>query len=314
MAKDQPVAHGGQAVIEGVAMRGQRVMATAVRRTDGSIVVDKQRVTPWAEKYPILKWPLVRGSVAMIESLVVGTKALVFSAAQFAEGEDVEFTGRDTTLVVLVAFTVTVLVFIALPALVVRLAQHLIHSTLLLNLVEGLLKVVLFVAYVGGIGLFPDIRRVFEYHGAEHKTINAFEAGEELTVDNVRRHTTLHYRCGSSFLLLVLLTSIIIFSLVTVAGRPPFLERLLIHLAILPLVAGVSYELIRAASKHNSFFLLRWLASPGLLVQVLTTREPDDAELEVAIRALDEVLAGAEEPVSGDAAGDKPVDQEGQNT
>ncbi|MDI6869747.1 MAG: DUF1385 domain-containing protein [Bacillota bacterium] len=301
MAKDQPVAHGGQAVIEGVAMRGQRVMATAVRKADGRIVVDKQPLVPWAERYPILKWPLVRGSVAMIESLVVGTKALVFSASQFAEGEDVEFTAKDTTLVVLLAFAVTVVVFIALPAFVVRLAQPVIRSALLLNLLEGLLKVALFVAYVGGIGLFPDIRRVFEYHGAEHKTINAFEAGEELTVENVRRHTTLHYRCGSSFILIVLLTSILVFSLVTAAGRPPFLQRFLIHLAILPVVAGVSYELIRHASRRGSFFLLRWLASPGLLIQALTTREPHDAQLEVAVRALNEVLAGEDDgaPATG---------------
>lgn len=298
MANDQPVAHGGQAVIEGVAMRGQRVMATAVRRADGRIVVDKQKVAPWADRYPLLKWPLVRGSVAMLESLVVGTKALVFSAAQFAEGEKVEFTGKDTTLVVLLAFAVTVVVFIALPAFLVRLAQPVIHSTLLLNLLEGLLKVGLFVLYVAGIGFFPDIRRVFEYHGAEHKTINAFEAGDGLSVENVRRHTTLHYRCGSSFILLVLLTSILVFSLVTAAGRPPFLTRFLIHLAILPLVAGVSYELIRYASRKGSFFLLRWLASPGLLVQRLTTRQPDDSQLEVAIRALNEVLAGPVEEVA----------------
>lgn len=302
MAKDQPVAHGGQAVIEGVAMRGQRVMATAVRRADGQIVVDKQELVPWSVRFPFLKWPLVRGSVAMIESLVVGTKALIFSASQFAEGEEVEFTAKDTTLVVLLAFAATVLIFIALPAFLVRLAESLITSPLLLNLLEGLLKVTLFTLYVGAIGLFPDIRRVFEYHGAEHKTINAFEAGDPLAVESVRRHTTLHYRCGSSFILLVLLTSILVFSLVTAAGRPAFLERFLIHLAILPLVAGVSYELIRYASRKGSFFLARWLASPGLLVQKLTTREPDDSELEVAIRALEEVLGGTESGEPGPEA------------
>jgi uncharacterized protein YqhQ len=294
MTKDQPVAHGGQAVIEGVAMRGPRVMATAVRRNDGRIVVDRQRLTPWGERYPLLKWPLIRGSVAMMESLVVGTRALVFSASQFAEGEDVEFTAKDTTLVVFLAFGLTVLIFIALPALAVRLVQPVILSPLLLNLLEGLLKVALFVAYIWGIGLFPDIGRVFEYHGAEHKTINAYEAGEEPTVENVRRHTTLHYRCGSSFILIVLLTSILVFSLVTAAGRPPFLQRFLIHLAILPVVAGVSYELIRYASRRGAFFLVRWLASPGLLIQALTTRQPDDAQLEVAVRALAEVLASSD--------------------
>lgn len=295
MGKDQPVAHGGQAVIEGVAMRGQRVMATAVRRTDGRIVVDKQALAPWGERYPVLKWPLVRGSVAMVESLVVGTKALVFSAAQFAEGEEVEFTAKDTSLVVLVAFAATLLVFIALPALLVRLLQPLIHSTLLLNLVEGLIKITLFALYVGGIGLLPDIRRVFQYHGAEHKTINAYEAGDELTVEQVQRHTTLHYRCGSSFILLVLIVSILVFSLVTAAGRPPYFQRLLIHLAILPVVAGLSYELIRYASRKHAFFLLRWLASPGLLVQWLTTRPPTDDQVEVAVRALEEVLGGTDD-------------------
>ncbi|MGE5508544.1 MAG: DUF1385 domain-containing protein [Chitinophagales bacterium] len=299
MAKDQPVAHGGQAVIEGVAMRGKSVMATAVRRTDGRIVVDKQVLVPWGERYPVLKWPLVRGSVAMIESLVVGTKALVFSAAQFAEGEEVEFTAKDTSLVVLVAFAATVLIFIALPALLVRLLQPLVHSTLLLNLIEGLIKVTLFALYVGGIGLLPDIRRVFQYHGAEHKTINAYEARDELTVERVQRHTTLHYRCGSSFILLVLIVSILVFSLVTAAGRPPYFTRLLIHLAILPVVAGLSYELIRYASRKNAFFLFRWLASPGLLVQWLTTREPSDDQVEVAVRALTEVLGGTDDTPAG---------------
>ncbi|MGE5506978.1 MAG: DUF1385 domain-containing protein [Chitinophagales bacterium] len=294
MAKDQPVAHGGQAVIEGVAMRGQRVMATAVRRADGSIVVDKREIIPWSARYPFLKWPVVRGSVAMVESLVVGVNALSFSAQQFAEGEDVELTGKDTAWMVLLAFAVTLVVFVAVPAYVARLVQHLIPSILLLNLLEGLLKVALFTGYIWAISLLPDIRRVFEYHGAEHKTINAFERGDELTVDKVRAHTTLHYRCGSSFLLIVLLTSILVFSLVTAAGRPPFLQRFLIHLAILPLVAGLSYELIRYASRRDAFFLVRWLASPGLLIQKLTTREPDDSQLEVAIRALDEVLAGLE--------------------
>jgi uncharacterized protein YqhQ len=303
MAKDQPVAHGGQAVIEGVAMRGQRVMATAVRRTDGSIVVDKREIIPWSVRFPILKWPLVRGAVAMVESLVVGVNALTFSAQQFAEGEEVELTGKDTAWMVVVAFALTLVIFVALPALVARLLQGLIPSILLLNLVEGLVKVALFTGYIWGISLLPDIRRVFEYHGAEHKTINAFERGDELTVDNVRRHTTLHYRCGSSFLLLVMLTSIVVFSLVTSAGRPPFLERFLIHLAILPLVAGLSYELIRYASRRDAFFLMRWLASPGLLIQKLTTREPDDSQLEVAIRALDEVLAGLDTPSGAPKAG-----------
>lgn len=301
---EKAVTYGGQAVIEGVMMKGKRHLATAVRRGEGDIIVQSKEITPWSQRFPILKYPIFRGALALIEAMIIGIGALNFSASQFAEEEEVELTTKDMVLMILFAFGLSIVFFIILPALAIRFVQDQITNNVLLNLVEGLIKVTIFLGYVAAIGLMPDIRRVFQYHGAEHKTIHAYERGEELTVENVQKYSTLHPRCGTNFIFIVLIVSVFVFSFF---GRPPFLERILIHLAILPLVAGLSYEVLRQAGKDKPLLIFRILALPGLWLQKLSTREPSNDQVEVAIRSLEEVLAMENNQVSYEAGVAKSV-------
>lgn len=280
--------YGGQAVIEGVMMRGRGHVAIACRRADNEIVLQEEPVLSWLTRIPMLRWPMLRGMVVLIESLVLGIRALNFSASVFAGEEAEELGPKEMALTMIMAFAMTAGLFIGVPALVARLVEGHVGSNLVLNLIEGGVKVTMFVLYILAISLMPDIRRVFQYHGAEHKAINCYEAGLPLTVENVRRQSLIHTRCGTNFLLIVLLTSIAVFSFF---GRPPFLLRILIHIAILPIVAGIAYEIIKRAAQPNAWWILKAIARPGMWLQRLTTRQPDDSQVEVAIRALDVVLA-----------------------
>ncbi|HHY15405.1 MAG TPA: DUF1385 domain-containing protein, partial [Firmicutes bacterium] len=228
----------------------------------------------------------LRGAVALVETMIMGIKSLNYSASEYG-GEEEQLTAKEIVLTMGFAVLLTVVLFVVLPAYLLRFVQVYISSNVLLNLVEGLIKISFFTAYIAAIAWMDDIKRVFAYHGAEHKTINCYESGQELTVDNVTGHSRIHARCGTNFLLVVLFTSVFVFSFF---GRPPFLQRILIHLAIMPLVAGLSYELIRKAGQEDCHPVFRWLAKPGMLLQNLTTREPDRQQMEVAIRALDSVL------------------------
>ncbi|NLJ86884.1 MAG: DUF1385 domain-containing protein [Firmicutes bacterium] len=247
----------------------------------------EESIVPWAQRYPILGWPVVRGSVALIEAMIMGMRSLSFSASQFADEEEEELTTKDLVLTVGFALLLTVGLFIALPAYIIGFVQSSVQHNVVLNLLEGLIKITFFVLYIIGISFMPDIRRVFEYHGAEHKTINCYEAGEALLAENVAKYTTVHRRCGTNFMLIVLFTSVFVFSFF---GRPPFLQRVLLHLALLPVVAGLSYELVRLAGRPNPPLWVEAVAAPGLLLQKLTTREPDAKQIEVAIEALQVVL------------------------
>lgn len=278
--------YGGQAVIEGVMMRGQYHAAVAVRKADQSITVLEENLRPWSDRFPILKKPILRGSAALIESLIMGLRSLNYSASQFGEAEE-QLTTKELVLTMIFALVVTVALFIVLPAFLLRFVQSYISSNIVVNLVEGVIKVSIFVLYIAAIAWMEDIKRVFAYHGAEHKTINCYEAGEELTVENVAKHSRIHARCGTNFLLIVLFTSVFVFSFF---GRPPFLQRILIHVAIMPLVAGLSYELIRKAGQKDCHPVFRLLAKPGMLLQNLTTVEPDEHMIEVAIKALKTVV------------------------
>ncbi len=280
--------YGGQAVIEGVMMRGKHFTSIAVRKMNQDITVKVDALKPWSDRFPILKKPIIRGAAALIETLIIGLKSLSYSAAEYSESEEEQLTAKELVLTMAFALLLTVGLFVILPAYVIRLIQSSISSNFLLNLIEGLIKISFFVAYIIGISWMKDIQRVFEYHGAEHKAINCHEAGSELAVEQVRRHSRIHARCGTNFLLIVLFTSVIVFSFF---GRPPFLQRILIHLAIMPLVAGLSYEIIRQAGRDDCHPIFKWLAKPGMALQYFTTREPDDGQIEVAIQALQSVLA-----------------------
>lgn len=281
--------YGGQAVIEGVMMRGRESLSIAVRRPDESVAVHEEPLRPWAARWPFLKWPLVRGAVALVEAMVIGMRALNFSAnQQVAEDEQEQLGFWEMAVTFLIAIALTVGLFILLPAFIIRLVQDSISSNVLLNLVEGAIKITFFSVYIVAIGQMEDIKRVFQYHGAEHMAINCHEANLPLTVDNVRKQSLIHTRCGTNFLLIVLFMSVFLFSFF---GRPPFLQRVGLHLLLLPVVAGLSYEVIRHAAKENAFAVVRWVATPGMWMQRLTTRRPEDKQIEVAIEALERVLA-----------------------
>lgn len=280
-------------------MRGPHKIATAVRKPDGEITVKTQDIKP-IFKSKILKLPLIRGSVALIEAMLVGIKELMYSA-EFYE-EEVEEDAFDKFLrkifkensdqaiiyfSVAVALLISIGAFIILPNLVAGLLNSLVESHLLLNLLEGLLRVGLFTAYVYLISKMEDIKRVFMYHGAEHKTIYAYENGDELTVENARKYITLHPRCGTSFLVNVLIISIIVFSFF---GWPSIVMRIVTRLVMMPVIAGLSYEINRYIGKSENKGIAKVLAKPGFQFQKLTTKEPTDDMLEVAIAAMKEVI------------------------
>ena len=287
---------GGQAVIEGVMMRAPRSMAIAVRRPSGEIVVRRDMVVPLSERFPVVKLPIVRGAVALFSSLITGIKALNFSANEaLAEEDGNEKNGELSSWAMAgtmaIAFGFGILLFFILPLYATKLLTQLAlisDNNIVFNLVDGVIRVAVFLLYIWSISRMKDIQRVFQYHGAEHKSIFAFEAGEELTVANVRRYSRLHPRCGTSFLLIVMLVSIVIFSLIPKLW--PFYMKAGARVILLPLIAGVSYEFLKWSARNDHSPLVKMIIAPGLALQRLTTREPDDSQLEVAIRSMQEAL------------------------
>ncbi|MBN2285484.1 MAG: DUF1385 domain-containing protein [Tissierellales bacterium] len=290
---------GGQALIEGIMMRGPHKIATAVRKPDGEITIRTQNINP-VFKSKVLKLPIIRGSFALIEAMLVGVKELMYSAEFY--GEDLEedafdkiirkiFKGKADQVIiyfsVIFALLISVGAFIILPSLVANFIRPVVGNSFLLNLTEGLIRVGLFTLYIYMISKMEDIRRVFMYHGAEHKTIYAYENGDELTVENASRYITLHPRCGTSFIVNVLIISIIVFSFF---GWPNPWMRILVRLFMLPVIAGLSYEINRFIGKNEKSTLAHWLSIPGFQFQKLTTKEPTPDMLEVAIAALKEVI------------------------
>lgn len=277
---------GGQAVIEGVMMRGKTHVAVAVRQPDGEISVDVRPVNSISDRYPILKKPFLRGVVSLVESLVMGMKALAYSA-QVSGDEDEKLDSKEMALTIAVSAGLAILLFIVIPTWSMRFLTGITQDHMALNLAEGVLRMAIFLAYIAAISSMNDIQRVFQYHGAEHKTIYTYEAGLPLKVENVRPFSTLHPRCGTNFLMIVMLISMFIF---TFLGWPSLLERIASRIILMPVIAGVSYELIRYAGAHTDNTLVRIAITPGLLLQKLTTRQPDDSQIEVAIASLKAVV------------------------
>ncbi len=288
--------YGGQAVIEGVMMRGRRRLAVAVRNPQGAIVVHEEPLPPRIYQGLITRMPFVRGLVLLWDALVLGTRALMWSAdvaaaetAPAGETPPSPFAGPLAWGMMAFSLALGIGLFFLVPTAVAnRLEVWLGLSKTFSALLEGLLRLALFIAYLVAIGRLPDIRRVFAYHGAEHKTINAYEAGAALTPESVARFSTLHTRCGTSFLLFVLVISILLF--VPLQFDSWYL-RLVSRLLLIPVVAGIAYEFLRFSTRYRKNPLIRFLITPGLALQKLTTREPDLAMLEVAIAALRPVLA-----------------------
>jgi uncharacterized protein YqhQ len=278
--------YGGQAVIEGVMMRGQKAMVTAVRRPSGGLAIDVQPLatiyTSWMRRAP-----LIRGIIVLIEALVLGIKTLLYSANVSLEEEEAEISGGLVWAMVAVSLVFAVALFFMAPLFLTKLLDPYLNSPLVFNLVDGFIRLVILIAYLKLMTLVPDIKRVFAYHGAEHKAVNAYEDGAPLEVEAARKYSTAHVRCGTSFLFVVLIIAIIVFALV---GLPSLWLMVLSRILLIPVIAALSYEVIYFGANHAKNSLVRAIVAPGLWLQALTTKEPDDSQLEAALTALEKVI------------------------
>lgn len=287
--KGQPsAAIGGQAVIEGVMMRGKRHWSLAVRKPDGDIFLKTEELTPLAVRFPFLKWPVLRGIIALWESMALGMKALSISASISVEEEDFTISKKEMFLSFGLGILLAVGLFVVLPLYATKQVDHWFPNSALFILAEGILRILILIVYILVVSRISQLRRLFEYHGAEHKTIHAFEHGLELDVANIGRFSPLHPRCGTSFLLIVMVLAIIVFSFV---GIPGLFWLVLSRIIGIPLIIGLGYEVIKYAGKHTENRFMRVVMYPGMLLQRLTTREPDEGQIEVAIKALEGVTS-----------------------
>lgn len=295
---------GGQAVIEGVMMRGPKKIGIAVRKPNGEIEVDIQDSLPFTKRNRILSVPIIRGSAALVDSLGTGIKSLTYSASFFEDADEgskfdkflkKKFGDKAENMIMgfslVLSFVIAIAIFIGIPTYLASLIDRITQNTIIKNLLEGIIRLVIFIGYIYLISKLKDIQRVFEYHGAEHKSIFCYEAGEELTPENAMKYKRFHPRCGTNFLLIVMIISIFLFSFF---GWPGVAMRIISRIIFLPVVAGLSYELIKWLGRSDSR-LAKILVYPGLMLQKLTTREPDEKQLEVAIEALKAVLPDGED-------------------
>lgn len=317
----QPYYYGGQAVMEGVMMRGRSTIAVAVRAPDGFIVVYEEELKPGPVLRKVKGWPFIRGAVVLWDTLLLGMRALIFSAnvslaeeddgsEEGAQEEPALLTGPFLWITVGLSLLFSIALFFVLPLAAIGFLDRWIASDLVSNLVEGAIRLGILLGYMWFIGRMPDISRVFGYHGAEHKTINAWEAGLPMDVANVRTRALAHVRCGTGFLLLVVVISVFIFALL---GRPPWVWRVASRIFLVPVIAAIGYEVIRFGAAHAEHVIMKVILWPGMLLQRVTTREPDDSMLEVAIAAFKRV-AVRDQAMTPEAVEDGviAVDQLGQ--
>jgi len=278
--------YGGQAVIEGVMMRGQKYMVTVVRRPKGGLAMDIQSL---ATIYTsgVRKAPFMRGIIVLIEALVLGIKSLIYSANVSLEEEEEEISGWLVWTLVSVSLVLAVALFFIAPLFLTKLLDPYITSSLVFHLIEGGIRIAIFIVYLKLLTFVPDIRRVFAYHGAEHKVVNAYEDGVPLEVEAIKGYSTAHARCGTSFLFAVLIIAILVFAVI---GRPSLWLMLLSRIILIPVIAALGYEVTHFSARHIKNGLVRAILAPGLWLQALTTREPDDSQLEVAVSALKKVV------------------------
>ncbi len=278
---------GGQAVIEGVMMRSENKMAIAVRNPEGKIITKTQKLDLLSEK--MKKWFFIRGIVNLIEMLSQGIKALNFSA-DVSLGEDYNTEKKNSWFIFLITVVfgvgIGLFIFKFLPLLVAQWINP--SSNILFNIIDGSLKLLIFIAYVYGISLMKDVRRVFEYHGAEHAAVHCYEAKEKLTVKNAKKYSTIHPRCGTSFIMIVILVSVIVYTFIPMGFS--FIEKLIYRILLLPIIAGIAFELLKLGAKYENNLFLKFLSRPGLWIQKITTQPPDDEQLEVALVALKKVV------------------------
>jgi uncharacterized protein YqhQ len=307
---NEPMQVGGQAVLEGVMMRAKGMIATAVRRPDGKIVVKKEEFHSLAERYPFLRIPVIRGAVGLLEMMYIGIKTLNYSAEVALDDSSGDNTpskkGQSVfslTVSLIVALALGVGIFFFIPLFIATLLFRIEQQPLLFNLVAGVIRIAILVAYLFSISLLKDIYRLFQYHGAEHKAVFTFEQNAPLEISSAMKFTRFHPRCGTSFVLLVMLVSILLFSLLDAAvllgvGSLTLPIRLATHIPFIPVVGGISYELLKFSAKHSSSPLGRMLVAPGLWLQTITTKEPDETQMEVSLCAIKAALRLDESPVA----------------
>ncbi|KKN16721.1 hypothetical protein LCGC14_0973060 [marine sediment metagenome] len=277
---------GGQAVLEGVMMRGSHYWAVAVRNPNGEIILKDHPIKSAVSKFNFLKLPLLRGVTALIENLVIGFKALNFSAGVSVGEDEKPLSPWHMAISFGISMLLVVVLFMAIPFFTTRLAKSMVQNKVLFTMIEGFIRISIFIGYVYLISLLKDIRRVFQYHGAEHKVVNAFENKEPLNQKSASKYSTIHVRCGTNFVIIVFIIAVVLFSFLPVTD---FYLRIAGKILFAPIIAGVAYEIIRRASKTRSRFI-KVIIKPGLWLQKLTTKEPDDAQVEVALASLERVL------------------------
>ena len=291
-ARTKIFAAGGQAVIEGVLMRSKRNMAIAVRTPKGRISVKRERLHSVTERYKILSLPFARGIVNMAEMLAIGFRALNYSANEAMGTEEEKVSSGEMALTAVIAAGIALVLFKFLPLLAANalypLFKDINGSYILFNILDGVIKIMLFLAYIAAIGLMKDVKRLFEYHGAEHMAVHCYEHKKELTVQNVKKFRPEHPRCGTSFIIIVLIMSIFIYTFIPLSFS--FWEKLGLRILLLPVIAGISYELLKLSAKFGDNAAMRMVTLPGILVQKMTTRRPDSKQTEVAIASLKAVL------------------------
>jgi uncharacterized protein YqhQ len=278
---------GGQAILEGVMMRHGTKIAAAVRRPDKEIVFQEREYIPLTKRYKVLGWMFIRGTITLFEMMLIGIQCLMFSAEVALSEEEKKPQGWEMYVSFVISFAIAIFFFVVVPAFFFTKVKFYIDNLFLLNILEGCVRLGMFLCFLSATLFMTDMRRVYMYHGAEHKTVFAWENGQELTVENVKNFSTRHPRCGTSFILFVMIVSILVFSLL---GRPDFLHRVIYKILLMPVIAGISYEVIRFTGKHSHSKLVQMLSWPGLALQKITTREPDDDQIEVAIAAMKKVI------------------------
>jgi uncharacterized protein YqhQ len=289
-----PHLYGGQAVVEGVMMRGARHWAVAVRRPNGDVHLESHDIRSVADRHPILRKPLLRGVIVLGQSLAIGMRALMIAANQSVDDEE-QLTSKQIGVSLVVALVLFIGVFILGPTTLFTWVEGRIGEGVPLLIGEGVFRVMLFVGYLWLIGRTKDIHRVFEYHGAEHKTIAAYEHGDELVPGKVDRYPKEHVRCGTNFLIIVMVITIFVF---TLFGTPDLLWRIVSRIVAIPIIAGIAYEALRLGARFHGSLVMRALMAPGIWLQKITTQEPDDSQIEVAIASFDEVRRREEEAAS----------------
>jgi len=283
--KEPSLAFGGQAVMEGVMMRSKDHMVVCVRQPNNEIVTKTEELHSLSKKYSFLKLPFLRGILALFETLYSGIKGIYFSAnAAFGDDEEESLNPKEIAVVVAVAICLSILLFSVTPFFLTSLLNF--GGGVLFNIVEGIVRLSFLLAYLTAVSLVGDFKRIFQYHGAEHTAINAYESGVELNVENTRKYSRFHARCGTSFLLIVTLISILFFSIMP---SSTYLVRLAYRVVLIPVISAVSYELLKLSDNYRDSTIMRVLVAPGLALQHLTTRQPDDDMIEVAIKAVKEV-------------------------